>query len=419
MDNNHNFDSAIIDALHAGTWEWNVQTGELKINERWAEMIGYTLEELEPISISTWLKFAHPEDLKRSIIELKKLFSKEIQTYSFEARMKHKDGHWIWVLDSGSVVEWTESGKPLIALGAHLDITQRKEIQFKLQENERMLRQIIDNSNDIIYRLSADGKFTYLSIAWQCMFGYTVEESIGESFEKYIHPEDLELAKCFLEKVTKTKKTQQFRGYRFSDINGQWIYLETNASPIIEDDIIVGFAGVARDITELIKKQKEIEYLSYHDQLTRFKNRHFLVEFENEINKPENFPLTVISIDINDLKVINDKYGHHRGDQLIQKAAEIVQCNIPFKDYMFRMGGDEFLIFLPQTTNEEAKKIKATIEQEIQANSSDEFPLSLAIGFHIKETPSLDLFDDVRKADQHMYKNKEKSKKKILGLFGT
>lgn len=417
MDNSHSFNNAIIDALQAGTWEWNVQSGELIINARWAEIIGYTLEELEPISISTWLKFAHPEDLKKSIIELKKLFSKEIETYSFEARMKHKDGHWIWVLDSGSVVKWTESGKALIALGAHIDITQRKEIQFKLQENERMLRQIIDNSNDIIYRLSSDGKFTYLSNAWHCMFGYTVEETIGESFEKYIHPEDLGIARSYFDKVTKTKKSQQLRGYRFKDIKGDSIYLESNTSPIIEDDIIVGFAGVARNITELIKKQKEIEYLSYHDQLTRFKNRHFLVEFEAEINNPDNFPLSIFSIDINDLKIINDKYGHYRGDQLIQKAAEIVQNNIPNKEFMFRMGGDEFLIFLPQTSNEDSKKIKANIEHKISESSSDEFPLSLAIGYHIKETPSLDLFDDVRRADQHMYKNKEMIKKKNLGFI--
>lgn len=414
MSKTNNLENAIIDALHAGTWDWNVQTGSLKVNARWAEIIGYTLEELEPISILTWPKFAHPEDFKKSNVELRKLFSKQIDVYSFEARMKHKDGHWVWILDTGSVVEWTESGKPLRVLGAHIDVTQQRQNQIKLQENEKMIRQIMDNSNDVIYRLSCEGAFTYLSSGWQTMFGYQVEETIGNSFEKYIHPDDLDLAKNFLKSIIQTRKSQQLRGYRFKCINGEWVYLETNASPIIENDVIVGYAGVARNITELIKKQRQIEYLSYHDQLTRFKNRHFLVEVENEINKPENFPLAVISIDINDLKIINDSYGHHRGDQLIQETAIILQNCIPFQEFMFRMGGDEFLIFLPQTSSEEAKRIKESIHHEIETKNSTEYPLSLAIGYHIKETPSLDLFDDVRRADQHMYKNKERDKKKIL-----
>ncbi len=417
MDKNNSLENTIIDALHAGTWDWNVQNGSLKINARWAEIIGYTLEDLEPISILTWPKFAHPEDFKKSNIELKKLFSREIDVYSFEARMRHKDGHWVWILDTGSVVEWTDSGKPLRVIGAHIDVTQQRQNQIKLQENEKMLRQIMDNSDDVIYRLSFEGSFTFLSNGWQTMFGYTVEETIGESFEKYIHPDDFDLVKNFLKLIIQTRKSQQLRGYRFRSASGDWIFLETNASPILENDVIVGFAGVARNISELIKKQREIEYLSYHDQLTRFKNRHFLVEFETEINKPENFPLTIISIDINDLKVINDNYGHHRGDQLIQRAATILQNCIPYQEYMFRMGGDEFLVFLPQTTLEEAKKIKEIIELEIAAKHTTEFPLSLAIGFHIKETPSLDLFDDVTKADQHMYKNKEKVKKKILNFI--
>jgi PAS domain S-box-containing protein len=116
----------IIEGTNVGTWEWNIQTGETVFNERWAEILGYTLEELLPVSIETWLKLAHPDDLKISGELLEKHFKGELDYYSFESRMKHKTGDWVWVLDRGKVHTWDMDGKPLIMSGTHQDITDRK-----------------------------------------------------------------------------------------------------------------------------------------------------------------------------------------------------------------------------------------------------------------------------------------------------
>jgi len=122
----------VIDSTAAGIWDWQVQTGEVIFNKRWAEIIGYTLEELSPSDINTWIKHAHPDDLKHSGELLEQYWNGETERYIFEARMKHKAGHWIWVLDSGKVVEWFEDGKPKRMVGTHLDISTRKN-------NEEML----------------------------------------------------------------------------------------------------------------------------------------------------------------------------------------------------------------------------------------------------------------------------------------
>ena len=124
--------SNIIEGTHIGTWEWNVQSGEVIFNQRWAEIIGYTLDELAPTSIETWLKFAHPDDLKQSEALLNDHFSGKIPYYECEARMQHKAGHWIWVLDRGRVSSWTDDGKPLMMFGTHQDITSRKERETML-----------------------------------------------------------------------------------------------------------------------------------------------------------------------------------------------------------------------------------------------------------------------------------------------
>ena len=124
--------SGIIAGTKAGTWEWNVQTGETLFNEHWAEIIGYSLEEIAPVSIATWIKFAHPDDLQKSGALLEKHFRGELDYYEFESRMKHKNGQWVWVLDRGKVASWNEYGKPLWMYGTHQDITKRKQSEHEL-----------------------------------------------------------------------------------------------------------------------------------------------------------------------------------------------------------------------------------------------------------------------------------------------
>ena len=122
----------IIKGTNAGTWEWNIKTGKTIFNEQWAEMLGYSLEEITPLTIETWIKFAHPDDLKTSGELLEKHFKGELDYYSCESRMLHKNGSWIWVLDRGRVHEWDADGKPLLMSGTHLEITMLKRIEEAL-----------------------------------------------------------------------------------------------------------------------------------------------------------------------------------------------------------------------------------------------------------------------------------------------
>ena len=126
--------SNIIEGTNIGTWEWNIQTGTVIFNQRWAEIIGYTLDELAPITIETWLKYAHPDDLEQSKALLEDHFSGKIPYYECSARMLHKTGHWVWVLDRGKVLSWTEEGKPFMMFGTHQDITDIKEREAMLIE---------------------------------------------------------------------------------------------------------------------------------------------------------------------------------------------------------------------------------------------------------------------------------------------
>jgi PAS domain S-box-containing protein len=129
----------ILEGTNVGTWDWNVQTGELLLNERWAEIMGYTLNELEPIDINTWIDNVHPDDLPVANAALEKLFEKETDYYDVEFRQPHKNGECVWVNARGKVVEWTEDGKPLQMSGTHLDITERKQAEQRLQNLNKEL----------------------------------------------------------------------------------------------------------------------------------------------------------------------------------------------------------------------------------------------------------------------------------------
>ena len=144
----------IVEGTRAGTWEWNVQTGETVFNDRWAQIIGYTLEELAPVSIKTWEALCHPDDMKRSAKLLEQCFSGELSYYDCECQMKHKDGHWVWVHDRGCIMTRNEDGKPLMMFGTHMDITLRKNtegaLQDKMNEIKRMNKFMTDREFRVI-----------------------------------------------------------------------------------------------------------------------------------------------------------------------------------------------------------------------------------------------------------------------------
>jgi PAS domain S-box-containing protein len=122
----------ILEGTQVGTWEWHVPTGAIHFNSRWAEMLGYGLAELAPVSIQTWQRLTHPDDLQRSTELLQRHFDGALDYYECEARMRHKDGHWVWMLDRGKVVTRDAAGQPLFMAGTHQDITRIKQAEQAL-----------------------------------------------------------------------------------------------------------------------------------------------------------------------------------------------------------------------------------------------------------------------------------------------
>lgn len=153
----------IVKSTGLGIWDWNVQTGKTWFNERWAEIIGYTLDELQPVSIKTWMTFAHPDDLEESNRLLQEHWAGNTDYYIFESRMRHKNGEWVWVYDQGQVIEWTHDGAPKRMIGTHLDITEKRRYLAKLDDLNAQLLALThtDPLTNIANRRAYDERLNY------------------------------------------------------------------------------------------------------------------------------------------------------------------------------------------------------------------------------------------------------------------
>jgi len=136
------FLNEIIWATKAGTWIWNITTSEMIFNNMWAEMLGYRLEELRPHTFETWERHTHPDDLLKAENALRKHLAGLDDVYHCEIRMKHKKGHWVWVLTRGSVVAWDDSKNPVRMSGTHTNITERKKLEAERENYKHQLEVI-------------------------------------------------------------------------------------------------------------------------------------------------------------------------------------------------------------------------------------------------------------------------------------
>lgn len=165
----------IINGTNVGTWEWNVQSGEIVINERWAEIVGYTLEELVPVSVETWERLTHPDDLRLRKELLEGHFQHESDYYGCEVRMKHRDGGWVWVMERGKVTQWTADGWPLRMFGTHDNVNARKRAEEKLLENETNLSAFFGTMTDLAMVCTHEGRILFVNRAFERKLGYSAE----------------------------------------------------------------------------------------------------------------------------------------------------------------------------------------------------------------------------------------------------
>ena len=183
-------------------------------------------------------------------------------------------------------------------------------------------------------------------------------------------------------------------------------YWHTKLSPVISQGKVKQIVGISRNITEKKKANKKIKKLTYKDSLTGLFNKNYFQKEMNRFNKMGLNTLSIIIGDVNGLKLANDAFGHNAGDKLLKKMAKKIENSCRSQDIITRWGGDEFVILLPHTDYQGAKKVTERIKKEVNSLNADPIEPSIALGFASRDNSNEDLNEVFKRAENEMYKNK-------------
>jgi PAS domain S-box-containing protein len=240
--------SNVIEGANIGTWELNIQTGETIINERWGEIIGYTIKELSPFTIRTWSLLVHPEDLTNMTEALDNHLAGKSQLFNIEYRMLHKDGHWMWIHARGKLLARTADGKPLFMNGTHTDITDRKQYEKAIQENNDFLEDVFHSIQDGVFVLNEDFTIRHQNNILKSWY-HNDESYTGKKCHVLFHNSDKPCDECPTVRCFKTKHTETaiLTGRKNSTMD--WVEVFSYPLKNRETGKITGAIVLTRDIS--------------------------------------------------------------------------------------------------------------------------------------------------------------------------
>lgn len=324
----------VIKNTKVGIWDWYVQSGETVFNERWAEIIGYTLEELSPVTIKTWMDHAVEEDLPESKRLLQKHWNGETDSYLHECRMRHKSGRLVWVQDSGQVVEWNEDGSPKRMVGTHLDITAHKEAEQKILEAQAKYQTVADFTYAWEYWIGTDGELVYVSPSCKRISGYSQKEFLRNPalLHEIIHPDDQKLFIGHTHEVDELGGTIPIQ-FRIITKDGQERWLGHNCQSISNTmGECTGRRGSNRDITQQKVAEQRIVLAKEQAETANRAKSVFLSNMSHELRTPLNAILGYTQIfaadsGLNSQQQSGIKTIHKSGEHLLMLINDILDLS--------------------------------------------------------------------------------------------
>jgi diguanylate cyclase (GGDEF)-like protein/PAS domain S-box-containing protein len=378
------------------------------VNPKFQEYVGYTANEL--IGMNS-LDIVHPED-RESVREQAVKMLKIQQPVPYEFRTITKSGRIKWTMEI--VIPIVFDGKREI-LGNYVDINDRKMAEEALRNSEERYRSILENIEDGYYELDLKGRMTFFNESCRKIFGYNREELKGMKHRQFMDKETAGKLIQLGRQVYRTGLPEKRSDFEIVSKDGVKKQIEISLSLIKNlAGKPIGFRGMARDIDDRKKAEATILRMAYHDTLTDLPNR---LLFNDRLNvvmsaaKRNNRKFAVMMLDLDRFKLINDSLGHDIGDLLLQGVGNRLSGRLRKSDTLARMGGDEFMLLLPEINqNKDAEIVARKIIKSFQDPfilKNYELKVTASIGIAVYPDDGED-FDALKKnADIAMYKVKE------------
>jgi len=369
-------------------------------------------KNLNEIKYKPILDFFHPDYKELAIKRIERIKQGEELDFYYK-KIVSLDGSVKDVEIAGNPIIIFDN-KPAIQLTIR-DITIEKKIKEELEDSKQRYMSLFEYNPDPVFSIDLKGFFTEINRAFLEITKYKKSEVIGKHFKDFVDSDSLETASINYEEVIKKGIPKVYEVIAVKK-DGSKFPVSIKTSPIIIDNKIIGGFAMAKDLTNEKEYLNRIEQLAYNDYLTGIPNRlslyrHLQMLIDNYRDSKKE--ISIMMIDIDNFKTINDTFGHNIGDLVIKEAISRLQKCISHQDIIARIGGDEFIIVLENKTMAEtelvAKRIIEIMKDKIQI-LTQEISLSVSIGiskFKSKHTKGDQV---IKEADIAMYIAKEKGK---------
>ncbi|ANT53725.1 PAS/PAC sensor-containing diguanylate cyclase [Mesorhizobium amorphae CCNWGS0123] len=357
-----------------GVWDLDMRKGGTTYSGTWVKMLGYADGELDG-DPDRWLTMIHPDDRELVAEADRAHLAGETPFFEAEFRMRHKDGHWVWILDRGKAIERDAVGRLIRAIGSLTDITQRKEAEARLivsaamlaDEKER-LRVTLQSIGDAVICTDAANRVTFMNPVAEKLTGVTSGEALGKTLGHVYWAVDEETGQRIGVARASTGGTGP------AEQNSRAVLIRRDdtrcsirqvVSPIMNERAeFCGLVIVFQDFTDARALQRQLAYAAAHDALTGLANRSSFIRTMEELvdrsGKADAADTTgsvgdttgsigehqFMFVDLDHFKLVNDTGGHAAGDALLKRVAEAIRGVLGPEDIVARLGGDEFAVIL-------------------------------------------------------------------------
>ena len=360
--------------------------------------------------------FVHPLDQPRSQGRLKKLGDNWTNANS-KFRVRTSKGNFRMLLVISRSIQFAGADAVMIS---GMDMTEHNEMEEQLRLSEFNFRRLFENMQDVYYRTDIHGVIQKISPAVSKVLGYTPEEMEGKPAEQF-YP-NISDRDAFKKEIMMHGLVNDFPGQMVSK-DGRVIDISVNSQVLFDDDgKFAGIEGICRDVTQRKMLERELQRLATTDPLTGIANRRAFLEHAEHIFKScqrYQTEMTLMMLDLDFFKSINDKYGHQCGDQALIHFAETVKVELRESDLFGRLGGEEFCVLLQQASRPEAMLVAERIRAHIQSMplstaAGEEFSLTVSIGIATYRPEDDRLGRLLERSDKALYQAKSHGRNQVI-----
>jgi diguanylate cyclase (GGDEF)-like protein/PAS domain S-box-containing protein len=398
-----------------GVWDHDNKTRRSYASARAYQMLGYTPVN-GPHSVQDWLAIIHPEDLQRLRKAVSDADTRGSDEYLLHLRMRSHDGDWRWIESRTKVIR-DAAGKVLRRIGTHLDITDHKRDQERLERAAG----VFTFAREGILITDVRGNILEVNDAFTRITGYSRDEVIGENSR--ILKSGRQTAEFYAEMWRVLGQDGHWSGEVWNRRKDGSLYAELLTISAVRETTgqVRNYVSLFTDITEIKEQQQALERLAQYDQLTNLPNRGLLADRLQQAMlhcQRRNQSLAVVFLDLDGFKSVNDSYGHDAGDALLVALASRMKSALREGDTLARLGGDEFVAVLVDLENVQDCEpvidrllLAAAEPVRIAAGDSDvQLRVTASMGITLYPQDGSDADQLLRHADQAMYQAKQAGK---------